>query len=133
MFRWQGYKLEKSGTDTTTTTGTDTTTHTGTDTNKTTGTDTMAHTGTDTTKTTGTDTMAHTGTDNVAHTDTGTVRVAGSVTYGKEVTRDWRGHGNIGVTSLAQLLTSYNIAADEWDVIRRITEEFVGFFCVMVY
>ena len=116
-------------------------THTGTDTKTTTGTDTMAHTGTDTlnqtgtdtTKTTGTDTMAKTGTDNLAHTDTGTVRDAGSVTYGKETTRNWRGHGNIGVTSLAQLLDSYNTAAEEWDLIDRITKEFVSEFCLMVY
>ena len=138
-----------TGTDTKTTTGTDTTVHsgtsetkgTGTDTVKQTGTDTMEHTGTDTlnqtgtdtTKTTGTDTMAKTGTDNLAHTDTGTVRDAGSVTYGKETTRNWRGHGNIGVTSLAQLLDSYNTASEEWDLIDRITKEFVGEFCLMVY
>ena len=108
-------------------------THTGTDTKTTTGTDTMAKTGTDTEKTTGTDTVAQTGTDNLARTDTGTVRDAGSVTYGKETTRNWRGHGNIGVTSLAQLLDSYNTAAEEWDVIDRITKEFVGEFCLMVY
>lgn len=108
-------------------------THTGTDTKTTTGTDTMAKTGTDTANTTGTDTLAQTGTDNLARTDTGTVRDAGSVTYGKETTRNWRGHGNIGVTSLAQLLESYNTAAEEWDLIDRITKEFVSEFCLMVY
>lgn len=130
-----------TGTDTKTTTGTDTMVHsgtsetkgTGTDTVTQTGTDTTDHTGTDTSKTTGTDTMAKTGTDNLARTDTGTVRDAGSVTYGKETTRNWRGHGNIGVTSLAQLLESYNAAAEEWDVIDRIVKEFVGEFCLMVY
>lgn len=130
-----------TGTDTKTTTGTDTTVHsgtsetkgTGTDTVTQTGTDTTDHTGTDTSKTTGTDTMAKTGTDNLARTDTGTVRDAGSVTYGKETSRSWHGHGNIGVTSLAQLLDSYNTAAEEWDLIDRITKEFVGEFCLMVY
>ena len=130
-----------TGTDTKTTTGTDTTVHsgtsetkgTGTDTVTQTGTDTMDHTGTDTSNTTGTDTMAKTGTDNLAHTDTGTVRDAGSVTYGKETSRNWRGHGNIGVTSLADLISSYGRAAEEWDVIDRIVKEFVGEFCLMVY
>ena len=77
--------------------------------------------------------MAKTGTDNMAHTDTGTVRDAGSVTYGKETARNWRGHGNIGITSLSDLISSYGKAAEEWDVIDRIVKEFVGEFCLMVY
>lgn len=116
-------------------------THTGTVTKTGTGTDTMQHTGTDTTKETGTDTVTqtgtdttgHTGTDNRAMTDTGTVKDERETTYGKKVTRNARYHGNIGVTSLSQLLVSYAEASEEWDLYAIITQDFIKTFCVMVY
>lgn len=82
---------------------------------------------------TGTDTVNSTGTDNHATTDTGTVTDAGSFTHGHKIGRQWRGHGNIGVTSLAQLIEGYNAAAQNWDLYALITQEFIKEFCVMVY
>lgn len=82
---------------------------------------------------TGTDTMNSTGTDNRSMTDAGTVTDAGSFTHGHKITRNARFHGNIGVTSLAQLLEGYNAAAENWDLYAIITQEFIKEFCVMVY
>lgn len=114
-------------------TGTVTKTGTGTDTMQHTGTDTTKETGTDTVKQTGTDTTGHTGTDNRAMTDTGTVKDERETTYGKKVTRNARYHGNIGVTSLSQLLVSYAEASEDWDLYAIITQDFIKTFCVMVY
>lgn len=122
-----------TGTVTKTGTGTDTMQHTGTDTTKDTGTDTTTETGTDTVTQTGTDTTGHTGTDNRAMTDTGTVKDERETTYGKKVTRNARYHGNIGVTSLSQLLVSYAEASEDWDLYAIITQDFIKTFCVMVY
>ena len=122
-----------TGTDTFTHTGTDTITNTGTDTVATTGTDTVTHTGTDTLKHTGTDTLATTGTDKHDTSDTGTIADQGATVYGHKINRNARFHGNIGVTSLAQLLTSYDAAAEDWDLYAVITQDFIKEFCVMVY
>ena len=75
----------------------------------------------------------HTGTDNHALTDGGTVKDEGSTEYGHEIERNARYHGNIGVTSLAQLLEGYNEAAEKWDLYERITQEFIKEFCILVY
>ncbi|MBO5662608.1 MAG: hypothetical protein J6S12_01965 [Alphaproteobacteria bacterium] len=91
------------------------------------------HTGTDNTTHTGTDNITHTGTDNIAMTDTGTIKDEGSLTYGHNIGRNARFHGNIGVTSLAQLLTGYDEAAENWDLYALITNDFIREFCVMVY
>lgn len=91
------------------------------------------HTGTDTISHTGTVGSTHTGTDNVALTDTGTITDSGAMTHGHEIERDARFHGNIGVTSLAQLLEGYNAAAENWDLIAKITQSFIKEFCIMVY
>ncbi len=122
-----------TGTDTTTHTGTDTITNTGTDTVATTGTDTTAYTGTDTLKRTGTDTLATTGTDTHNTTDTGTVADQGATVYGHKINRTAHYHGNIGVTSLSQLLESYDAAAEDWDLYAVITADFIMRFCIMVY
>ena len=82
---------------------------------------------------TGTDTVNSTGTDNHATTDTGTVADAGSFIHGHKIEREARFHGNIGVTSLAQLLEGYDAAAEKWDLYAIITQEFIKEFCVMVY
>lgn len=122
-----------TGTDTLLRTGTDTTNTTGTDTNNETGTDTVKQTGTDTTKYTGTDTTAHTGTDNRSTSENGTISDQGAFVHGHKIGRQARYHGNIGVTSLAQLLTSYNEAVENWDLIAKITHDFIQEFCIMVY
>lgn len=98
-----------------------------------TGTDTFTHTGTQTTNDTGTDTIAHTGTDNRSTSESGTIADQGAFVHGHKIGRQARYHGNIGVTSLADLLSSYNEAAEAWDVYARITQEFIQEFCVMVY
>lgn len=108
-------------------------THTGTDTQQHTGTVTNTGTGTDTVATTGTDTTDHTGTDNRATTDTGTVQDSGATTYGHNIARNARYHGNIGVTSLAQLLSSYDEAVETWDLYAVITQDFIKEFCLLVY
>lgn len=108
-------------------------THTGTDNITHTGTDTIANTGTDKVERTGTDTLATTGTDKHDTTDTGTVADQGATVYGHEINRTARYHGNIGVTSLAQLLTSYDEAAENWDLYAVITADFIKRFCIMVY
>lgn len=108
-------------------------THTGTDNITHTGTDTVANTGTDKVERTGTDTLATTGTDKHDTTDTGTVADQGATVYGHEISRNARYHGNIGVTSLAQLLTSYDEAAENWDLYAVITADFIKRFCIMVY
>lgn len=92
-----------------------------------------SHTGTDTNTHTGTDNITHTGTDNRQMSDTGTVADEGTFTHGHKVTRSARYHGNIGVTSLAQLLTSYDAAAEDWDLYAKITQDFIKEFCVMVF
>lgn len=117
------HTTSESATDTHT--GTDTFTHTGTQTNK--------ETGTDTRNDTGTDTIAHTGTDNRSTSESGTIADQGAFVHGHKIGRQSRYHGNIGVTSLADLLSSYNEAAEAWDVYARITQEFIQEFCVMVY
>ncbi len=114
-------------------TGTDTFTHTGTDTIANTGTDKIDTTGTDTFTHTGTDTLKTTGTDTHNTTDTGTVADQGATVYGHRINRNARYHGNIGVTSLAQLLTSYDEAAENWDLYAVITADFIKTFCIMVY
>ena len=124
---------QHTGTDSTTHTGTSTTLGTGTDTVTQTGTDTTTHKGTDTTTGTGTDTMTHTGTDTHNTTDTGTVQDAGSTIHGHKIERTARYHGNIGVTSLSQLLTSYDEAVEKWDLVAKITQDFISEFCIMVY
>lgn len=91
------------------------------------------HSGTDNVSHTGTDTINHTGTDNTQRTDTGTVSDDGSFTYGHNIDRHARFHGNIGITSLAQLLTGYDQAAADWDIYARITQEFIKEFCILVY
>lgn len=48
-------------------------------------------------------------------------------------TRDIHEHGNIGVTSLAQLITSYDEAVDKLDTYDKITADFIRQFCIMVY
>lgn len=108
-------------------------THTGTDNITHTGTDTIANTGTDKVERTGTDTMNTTGTDKHDTTDTGTVADQGATVYGHKINRNARYHGNIGVTSLAQLLTSYDEAAENWDLYAVITADFIKRFCIMVY
>lgn len=133
--------ITHTGTDTITNTGTVKTDNTGTDTVKTTGTDTVAHTGTDTVKTTGTDTTTQTGTDTVlttgtdnhATTDTGTVKDEGSFTHGHKIERDARFHGNIGVTSMATLLSEWSDVVDKWDIYSVITHMFINEFCILVY
>ena len=82
---------------------------------------------------TGTDTVATTGTDKHDTEDNGTIKDEGSFTHGHVIGRQWRGHGNIGVTSLAQLIEGYNAAAEHWDLYAIITQEFIKEFCVMVY
>ena len=82
---------------------------------------------------TGSGSQGHTGTDNVASSEGGTVGNEGSFTYGHKEKRTARFHGNIGVTSLAQLLTSYNAAVEQWDLITKIAHDFINEFCVMVY
>ena len=114
-------------------TGTDNFTHTGTDTVNETGTDTIVHSGTDTMRGTGTDTVNETGTDTHSTTDTGTVRNAGETNFGKNVTRDARYHGNIGVTSLSSLLNDWLDVSEKWDIYAKITQDFIREFCVMVY
>lgn len=42
-------------------------------------------------------------------------------------------HGNIGVTSLAQLLEGYDKAVIDWDLVAYITHNFIQNFCIMVY
>jgi len=42
-------------------------------------------------------------------------------------------HGNIGVTSLAQLLAGYDEAVINWDLVAVITHDFIKTFCIMVY
>ena len=87
-------------------------------------------------------------------TDTGSVSAYDSVSYnphdkaelgGKDTRtvtgefinrkdiRDIHEHGNIGVTSLAQLLTSYDEAVDKLDTYEKITADFIRQFCIMVY
>lgn len=46
---------------------------------------------------------------------------------------DMHVHGNIGVTSLAQLLEGYDRAVIDWDLISFITHNFIQMFCIMVY
>lgn len=75
----------------------------------------------------------HTGTDNRALSDTGTVADQGAFVHGHKIGRQARYHGNIGVTSLAQLLEGYNEAAEKWDLYARITQEFIKEFCILVY
>ena len=82
---------------------------------------------------TGTDTVTHTGTDNRSMTDGGTVLDQGDFTHGHKIGRTARFHGNIGVTSLAQLLEGYNAAAEKWDLYARITQDFLQEFCILVY
>ena len=108
-------------------------TDTGTDTQTHTGTDTQTHTGTVTDTGTGTDTIDHTGTDNRATSDTGTVQDQGSTIHGHKIDRTAHYHGNIGVTSLAQLLESYDAAVEKWDLVAKITQDFIKEFCIMVY
>lgn len=74
-----------------------------------------------------------TGTDNYYTEDNGTIKDEGSFTHGHVIGRQWRGHGNIGVTSLAQLIEGYNTVADKWDIYALITQEFIKEFCIMVY
>lgn len=87
-------------------------------------------------------------------TDTGSVSAYDSVSYnphdktelgGKDTRtvtgefinrkdiRDIHEHGNIGVTSLAQLITSYDEAVDQLDTYDKITADFIRQFCIMVY
>ena len=87
-------------------------------------------------------------------TDTGSVSAYDSVSYnphdkaelgGKDTRtvtgefinrkdiRDIHEHGNIGVTSLAQLITSYDEAVDKLDTYDKITADFIRQFCIMVY
>lgn len=87
-------------------------------------------------------------------TDTGSVSAYDSVSYnphekselgGKDTrtvtgsfinrkdTRDIHEHGNIGVTSLAQLLTSYDEAVDKFDTYDKIVTDFIRQFCLLVY
>ena len=95
-------------------------------------------------------------TDTISYgrTDTGSISAYDSVSYnphdktelgGKDTrtvigeftdrkdTRDIHEHGNIGVTSLAQLLTSYNEAVDKFDTYDKITADFIRKFCILVY
>ena len=125
--------ITHTGTDTITNTGTVNTNNTGTDTVEHTGTDTVKTTGTDTTKQTGTDTVLTTGTDNHATTDTGTVTDEGSFTHGHKIERDARFHGNIGVTSMATLLSEWSDVVDKWDIYSVITHMFINEFCILVY
>ena len=128
-------KDDHTGTRSVGTTGTDTITHTGTDTIKTTGTDTTLTTGTDNhaTSDTGTVNTATTGTDNHATTDAGTITDEGETTHGHRIERDAHYHGNIGVTSLSQLLKEYNETAETWDIVALITQQFLEEFCILVY
>ena len=48
-------------------------------------------------------------------------------------TRDIHEHGNIGVTSLAQLITSYDEAVDKLDTYDKITADFIRQFCILIY
>ena len=82
---------------------------------------------------TGTDNMAHTGTDNRAMSDTGTVTDAGSFTHGHKIDRESRYHGNIGVTSMSQLLNAWMDSVDKWDIYALITNQFLNEFCILVY
>ena len=87
-------------------------------------------------------------------TDTGSVSAYDSVSYnphdkaelgGKDTRtvtgefinrkdiRDIHEHGNIGVTSLAQLITSYDEAVDKLDTYDKITADFIRQFCILVY
>lgn len=87
-------------------------------------------------------------------TDTGSVSAYDSVSYnphdkaelgGKDTRtvtgefinrkdiRDIHEHGNIGVTSLAELMTSYDKAVDDLDTYEKITADFIRQFCIMVY
>lgn len=70
-----------TGTDTTSTSGTDSTSHTGTDTTATSGTDSTSHTGTDTTAAGGTDSGTQTGTATTDHTGTDSTET-NNETYG---------------------------------------------------
>lgn len=82
---------------------------------------------------TGTDNVSHTGTDNVSSTDTGTIGDVGSYTYGHNIERDAHFHGNIGTTSMARLFTEMAEVGENWDLYAKITQDFIGEFCVMVY
>lgn len=73
--------------------------------------------------------ITNTGTDTIANT--GTQSTAG--TEDKSLTRDVREHGNIGVTSLAQLLESYDKALVDWDLVTYITQSFIENFCITIY
>ena len=58
--------------------------------------------------------------------------VTGSFVDRKD-TRDVHEHGNIGVTSLAELMTSYDKAVDQLDTYEKITADFIRQFCILVY
>ena len=79
------------------------------------------------------DQQTTTGTDNYYTEDNGTITDQGATVYGHKIGRQARYHGNIGVTSLAQLIEGYNDVADRWDIYALITQEFIKEFCVMVY
>lgn len=74
-----------------------------------------------------------TGTDNYYTEDNGTITDQGATVYGHKIGRQARYHGNIGVTSLAQLIDGYNEVADKWDIYAIITQEFIKEFCIMTY
>ena len=66
-------------------------------------------------------------------TNTGTDTVNNTGTEDKSLTRDVREHGNIGVTSMADLLEGYDKALTNWDLISFITQSFIKEFCIAVY
>ena len=84
-----------------------------------TGTDTKTgnETETDTQSTTSTDTGSSTDVEHALH----------------EVNRESHIHGNIGVTTVAQMMNQEIALLPELNMIRRITEDFVQNFCILVY
>lgn len=77
------------------------------------------------------DTSGYSNKERMTNSGTDTVNNTGS--EDKALTRDVREHGNIGVTSLAQLIEGYDSAAGNWDIYARITQEFIMQHCIMVY
>lgn len=89
-----------------------------------------------TTEDDGTDTLTHSGTDTVDYS--GTIKdeygegTSGNENENSTNTHSGRVHGNIGVTSSQQLLTSeYEVA--RFNIIDQITDMFILEFCIPLY
>ena len=95
-------------------------------------TDEMSYGRTDTGSVSAYDSVSYNPHDQTVLSGKDTRTVTGEFINRKDI-RDIHEHGNIGITSLAELITSYDKAVDQLDTYDKITADFIRQFCIMVY